>query len=183
MNILTGSFAVAIIVGIVVAVLVLVYEKMHWKKIQKTVELFVEEVNSGKRVVYCSDKIGRSLLLDDKGNVVFLAKLYIEVKSDVFCNPHFITNCYRVIIEDWRYGSETIIMYIKPMDNALDKWRVKEISENYIVFSHPIMADQTVFGVKNASAYRVGDTVTLRSSVTSSPRFGVRNHLAFKIVN
>ena len=183
MDIWASLLVTVLVVGIVTVVSVLAYEKTHWRKIQKTVDAFVEEINAGKKIVYCSDKIGNSLLLDDNGNEIgCLGKMPLKIKSDVYCFPRFIINCYRVVIERWRYTDDAIVLYVKPIDKATDNWCVKTVTTSYIIFSHPVMAEQTIFNIENISAYKVGEVVTLRSKVTTPLHLFADYNLDYEIV-
>ncbi len=180
------NFSLYLILGMVFITLFMfsvgIHENYQINKVKKAVETFILEVNSGNRGIYCSDKVGKSFLLDENGNIICFAKKRLKIKSDVFCFPHFMIQCYRASIEKWRDDDAEIVMYVKPLDNVYDKWRIEKVCTAYIECCHPIMGKHTIF-MNNTSGYKAGEMVTLRSRVTSSVRFDVENHLDYEVVN
>ncbi len=162
-------------------VLLLVYAFLYVTKIKKTVRQFVRDVNSGKITVYCQDRICGSSLLDSNGIIIRVADKYAKIDSSTHCPSTFITQCYRAVIDSWYFNGSDIVLYVKPLNNAEDKWYIKRADRYSIECAHPVMSDNKLYLWDNAPMFRAGETVTLRSKV--SPGTAMRYQLKYEIVN
>lgn len=174
-------FALLLTGAILVIALISIIGGVYDRKIQKKVEKFVTDVNSGSLTVYCYQRISGSTLIDSNNQEILVAGKHAKIKSDAYCSEKFITQCYRAVINWWHFDGATIFLYVKPMNNSIDRWRVEKVDNYSIKCSHPIMMDYQVYLDDNSPVFSVGETVILRSKVNKGKN--ILWHYEYEIVD
>lgn len=157
------------------------YSKRKRNKRYDFIRSFIENVNNGERIVYGVKNFQGDYLIDENGECICFGDIHIEIRSSVFClyqSEH--RNIYQAYVDHYGFCGDTIILYLKPIEDVFYQCRVTYAGKYSITCYHPILKRFTLF-VSGYKSLSVGTMITVRTKVTETAPSSYK--LEYEIIN